>query len=301
MKSPSCHLALLLALVACGPGARHEPTGDDVHADAAKIPYGPEGTPESCADGFDNEGDGVADCADVDCSGVGQCPVCGDVDVPESQPLALPDGLSSGSGCTMDSQCSIGTPNCIVNAGLTGGGECHASYTSTLLFSGFPTNALLDDPSKLLKVCVNMEHSWLRDIQIDLIPPNGVPFVLDKWYDRTTAEEIYLGNANDSDSAASPVPGTGLDYCWTMNGMYEMINSSTGAVAPTTMGTFPTILSPGDYKTSSPWASLMGVPLNGKWTLRVTDLWGIDNGYIFKWSIQFDPSIIVDCSGPVIQ
>ena len=40
--------------------------------------------------------------------------------------------------------------------------------------------------------------------------------------------------------------------------------------------------------------------LNGKWTMRVTDLWPIDNGFMFNWSITFDPSLVDDCNGPII-
>ena len=42
-------------------------------------------------------------------------------------------------------------------------------------------------------------------------------------------------------------------------------------------------------------------PLNGEWTIIVTDLWPIDNGFMFEWSIAFDPSLVVDCEGPIIQ
>jgi hypothetical protein len=37
------------------------------------------------------------------------------------------------------------------------------------------------------------------------------------------------------------------------------------------------------------------------WTFRVTDMYGVDNGHLFKWSINFDPSLVVDCSGPIIE
>ena len=303
MKSSHfCHLALVLLLVAGGPGPRRAPAGHGDDGPDASLPYGPEGSPETCADGFDNEGDGVADCADSDCSGVGACPVCGNVDVPEATPLALPDGISSGAACTTNAQCGGGTPNCIVSPELPNGGECHASYTSTLNFVGFPTNALLTDPSKLMKICLNMEHSWIRDIQIDLITPDNSVFYLHKFWDRSspTADvgELYLGNPDNTDR---PNPGVGMDYCFVPTGMYEMIDSG-GFIAPTrtTATDGKSTLSAGDYKPNSPWNDFLNVPLNGAWTMRVTDLWGIDNGFLFSWSITFDPSLVVDCSGPIV-
>ena len=60
------------------------------------------------------------------------------------------------------------------------------------------------------------------------------------------------------------------------------------------------MMPPGDYSAADDWSLLLGSPLNGDWTLSVTDLWPIDNGYIFDWSISFDPASVVDCSSPLI-
>ena len=57
---------------------------------------------------------------------------------------------------------------------------------------------------------------------------------------------------------------------------------------------------PGDYQSAENWSNLIGAPLNGEWTLSVTDLWGSDNGYIFEWSITFDANTVEDCSSPLI-
>ncbi|MEP6865886.1 MAG: proprotein convertase P-domain-containing protein, partial [Deltaproteobacteria bacterium] len=60
-------------------------------------------------------------------------------------------------------------------------------------------------------------------------------------------------------------------------------------------------LPPGDYGSADPWTMLVGATLNGDWQIVVTDLWPVDAGVIHQWSIAFDPSIVQDCSGPVIQ
>ena len=281
MKMRSVALcALFVSAAACGPTGR--PGADD---DGNDTPDAPLTGAEVCDDAIDNDGDGRADCSDIDCSGVGMCPVCGAVDNPEVQPLALPDGVSSGDMCSTDADCTNPmAPNCVAK-------ECHASYTSTLDFIGFPASSTLTDPNKLLKVCVKMEHSWLRDLQMELITPSGVILILHKFVDRSGGE-IYLGVANDSDSAASPVAGTGYEYCWTAQAPLDML------AAPTTGA--PKTLPAGDYKSVSPWTALTGTALNGMWTMRVTDLWGADNGFLFEWSIKFDPSLVADCSGDII-
>lgn len=295
MRSAAVSVAvgLISFLVACGPAGRRLSDDDGTgEVDAPGV-----GGPEICNDAYDNDGDGRADCSDTDCSGVGNCPVCGSVENPQATPLALPDGLSSGATCSTDAQCGGGTPNCVQ-------GECHASYTSTLKFIGFPAGATLVDPTKLLSVCVDIEHSWLRDLQIELITPPDTSgqkhiVVLDKWHDRTTLEEIYLGMANDTDDIGPPVPGVGAKYCWTATAPTPMIDSSGTAGPTASVGTHKELV-PGDYKSMSPWSSMLNVPLNGDWTMRVTDLWGSDNGFMFKWSIKFDPSLVSDCSGPII-
>lgn len=284
--SRCCFLVfLVLAVSACGPGPR-DPGGVVDAPGAADAPEECVASAEMCGDGIDNDCDLRIDCADSNCSGVGSCPVCGAVENPESQPLPLPDGISSGTACSSNAACSMAAPNCVYD-------ECHASYTSTLNFIGFPPHTSLADENKLLSVCVKMEHSWLRDLQIDLIPPDGRVIQLHAFAGRTGGE-IYLGEANDNDSASNPVPGVGYQYCWKPGGAAIMLDTPT--VAVNGKQTMPA----GDYKSVTPWLGLVGSPLNGEWTIRVTDLWGIDNGFIFEWSIAFDPTLVEDCSGPII-
>jgi hypothetical protein len=276
-------LSLLVSLSAagCGPSGRPGTGGDD------GVDAPPATGAEICNDGIDNDGNGRADCSDPACSGVDGCPVCGAVENPEATPLALPDGISSGTMCSTDAQCSGGTPNCVAK-------ECHASYTSTLNFIGFPNQAKLADPNKLLKVCIKAEHSWVRDLQIELITPDGAVFILHKFVDRSGGE-IYLGEANDSDTAAMPVAGVGYNYCWT-----PTATTPEFLTAPTVQWSGHAQLPAGDYKSVAPWTALTGASLNGTWTMRVTDLWGIDNGFLFKWNIAFDPTLVSDCAGPII-
>ena len=280
MRNLLLSVSSALTLLACGPADRPGGADDDGNVDASSM------GPEVCDDGLDNDQNGRADCSDISCSGVGDCPVCGSVVNPESTPIFLPDGVSSGTMCSTDADCTDpGTPNCVAK-------ECHASYTSTLNFIGFPDGATLTDPNLLLKVCVTMDHSWVRDLQIELIPPSGAVFILHKFVDRVGGE-IYLGQPIDDDTAA--VHGVGADYCWTATGPLPEFLS-----APTTQWNGHAQLPAGDYKSIAPWTALTGSPLNGTWTMRVTDLWGIDTGYLFQWSIAFDPTLVNDCAGPII-
>ncbi len=276
--------ASILISAACGPAGREGPGGDDT-GNGVDAPFGQ----EQCNDAIDNDGDNRVDCSDTDCSGIGDCPVCGSVDNPEAQPLALPDGIGESTTCSTDAQCTgdPALPNCVAK-------ECHASYVSTLNFVGFPAGSKLTDPNMLLSVCVDMEHSYLRDLQMEVITPSGNLIILHKFVDRSGGE-IYLGNANDADDAGTPVAGTGMQYCWTPTATQTMLE------APTTMGPgFSQVLPAGNYKSVAPWTSFGNTDLNGIWKMRVTDLWPADNGFMFKWSIKFDPTLVSDCAGPII-
>ena len=47
----------------------------------------------------------------------------------------------------------------------------------------------------------------------------------------------------------------------------------------------------GTYESVQPFSNLNGCPLNGTWEIEVCDLWASDNGFIFDWSLQFDPDL----------
>jgi hypothetical protein len=103
-----------------------------------------------------------------------------------------------------------------------------------------------------------------------------------------------------------PVPGVGAEYCWkptaTNPSMLAFANGAgTMVQAPNCNGGTSDELPPGDYSAAGPWQTLVGAQMNGDWEIFVQDEWAEDNGFIFKWSIDFDPTIFHDCSGPIIQ
>lgn len=291
MKPHTIALGLAFAaLAACGPSTRERGNGsdgdDEDDDDALMVDAGDPSQcvpqAEQCAGGFDEDCDLLVDCEDNDCSGVGSCPICGEVDTPIGTPLLLPDGVGTGAACSTDAQCTASdAPNCVFR-------ECHGSYTSTLNFIGFADGATLDDSSTFLNICVNMEHSWLHDLQIELIPPSGTIIVLHEFQGRNGGPN-YLGTPDQSDSDA--LIGTGMEYCWTAQASQTIIQAAAGGAQ-----TIPA----GDYKPFTPFNAMTGTVLNGDWEFRVTDLWGADNGYVFEWSIAFDSSLVADCSGPIV-
>ena len=216
---------------------------------------------EICDDNEDDDCDGFYDCEDSDCSGVGDCPICGQASLVEGEPLALPD---DGTGTS--------------------------AYVSTIKIQGFADDQTVQDVGDFKGVCVNMEHTWLRDLQIEMTAPSGAVVTLQQFLGREGGE-VYMGTPNDDDTV-DPEPGVGADYCWrpaaTNPPMLDYCNESGAHDLP-----------PSDYQASSGWAMLVGSPLNGDWTIRVTDLWSIDNGFIFAWGVTFNANLVGDCSRPI--
>ena len=223
--------------------------------------------PEECTNGEDDDCDLDVDCDDEDCAGVGECPEsnCGELDLTEGEPLALPD---NNSGST--------TAACQAVTGVE-------QYTSSINFTGFSDGQVLEAGTDILGICVNMEHTWLHDLQIEMTCPSGALVVLDQFRGVGSGGPLFMGIPNDAD-AQDPVPGTGWDYCWTPTATQQMLDWGS-------VGTLPA----GDYASSCPISNFVGCPLNGNWTIKVTDLWADDNGFIFSWGIKFDPNIVEDC------
>jgi subtilisin-like proprotein convertase family protein len=226
------------------------------------------------------------------------------VDHPLSSPLALPDGVGM-TACATDADCPA-AQHCFDIPDNQDGNpkECRASYIARLHYTSFGANQKFV-AGNLVSVCVEIEHSWLRDLRIDLVAPSGEIVQLQRMLGQS-GDEIYLGQANDCDSDAHPVPGIGAMYCWapsaTRPAMLDYANSGGAMVSVATCnGGVAVELPPDTYAAADPWTNLVGAMMNGDWQLRITDLWPIDNGYIFQWSITWATSAVTNCSGPIIE
>ncbi len=133
-----------------------------------------------------------------------------------------------------------------------------------------------------IQICAVMEHSWMRDLDISLICPDGKSVLLREHIGHI-GSEVLLGEPVDGD--ADPViPGVGYTYCWvtndsllTWNQYYPWETTPGGVTLPA-----------GDYSPEESFDNLIGCPLNGTWTLRIADLWAADNGVLFDWSMTLN-------------
>lgn len=161
-------------------------------------------------------------------------------------------------------------------------------FTSDLTYTIFEPGALLTDISQLQSICVDMEHTFMGDLVVQIICPNGTLVTLHE----QGGGGVFVGDANDADDV-DPIPGTCWSYCWSpdaTNGTWAE-NSDAGNTVPTSQGV---AIPAGTYESVQPLTNLLGCPLNGTWTFQVIDNWSIDNGFICSWGLSFDPSLYPD-------
>ncbi|MEO1713721.1 MAG: proprotein convertase P-domain-containing protein, partial [Bacteroidota bacterium] len=161
-----------------------------------------------------------------------------------------------------------------------------ASYETSISFTGFAPGQVLTNINDLLGICVEIEHSYLRDLEIMLTCPDGTTITLHDFAGQTGGE-VFLGEPFEADEFGDPVPGVGYEYCWTPD-------ATAGTWIEYSNTNNPGTLPAGDYNSADPLTNLLGCPLNGEWTISVQDLWGVDNGFIFSWSINFNPDLFPD-------
>lgn len=172
-------------------------------------------------------------------------------------------------------------------------------YTTTINMTGFPPGSVVQNAGDVQQMCVDMEHSFLGDLEMWLECPNGTEVLIFNSYAAGGTYPggfggggTYLGEPDDFGTTA----GNGYEYC------FSSVNNNWGTFATTfqtnTIPTPPTAPSAGTtmdpngiYAPEENFSDFTGCPLNGNWTLHVKDNWAGDDGYIFEWGIFFDPSL----------
>ncbi len=177
----------------------------------------------------------------------------------------------------------------------SGGVVC---YEPTINVSAFAPGQVLTDVNDLVGLCLNMEHSYLGDLEISIISPNGVEVILHGYSGGGSCNlGVPVASGAVDGNTSNLNPGQGFDYCWVPSGatygtFAQEANNFQNSFPSSSGGTYTDEYLPaGSYTSFSPLNALVGEPLNGVWTLKVCDHLSLDNGYIFYWNIQFDPSI----------
>ncbi len=178
-----------------------------------------------------------------------------------------------------------------------GAGVC---YENNLSITQFAQGQVLSNINDLDAIIINMEHSYLGDVELKLTAPNGSSVMLKKTTGASGTWDTYLGEPVDEPSAGSPlatVRGKGYDYLFKTTPTYGTMPfergkyrySYTDNANQNVVNHF--YLPSGSYASEDPLTALVGTPLNGIWTLRICDKFTVDNGFIFYWTIRFKSTL----------
>ncbi len=155
------------------------------------------------------------------------------------------------------------------------------SYTTAIPVNCFDPTETITAGTDIQNICINMEHSYLGDLHIRIICPNGQSSILKSY---PGGSSTYLGSPIDNGSVG---PGTGATYCFENTATTLLVDGTTASAGiPSSSSVIA-----GNYMPVESFNNLIGCPANGNWTLEITDNLSSDDGYIFNWDIDFNASL----------
>ena len=169
-------------------------------------------------------------------------------------------------------------------------------YETSIIVDCFESDQTLDDIAQLLEICLVMEHSYLGDLDIEIISPTGELVRLHDQGGGSANLGIPWATGGVDGESNNLTEGVGFQYCFvpgtTNPTLVGGIQPNETFVSGDGPGTYTDSFVPaGTYASVNSLNGLIGSSLNGSWTIRITDNIGADNGYIFAWVLNFDPTI----------
>lgn len=163
-----------------------------------------------------------------------------------------------------------------------------SQYISYLRIDEYAESEIIQAGSDIQELCINIEHSFMPDLEIILKCPSGKEVLLHELFTgNTSASEVYLGVPLDDENTPQ-ISGAGFDYCWSLDASIEWTTFIQNL--PIGGGTTPT-LPDGNYLPSESFNELTGCAINGLWELIIKDHQMADNGFLFGWNLTFDDQI----------
>lgn len=172
-------------------------------------------------------------------------------------------------------------------------------YKQQFIIISLNQSDIIQNVDDILYLAINMEHSNMGNLQLDLICPNGRRTSLLPNYNNYPSgsnRDAWLGepNLNDTipacDALSNPF-GRGWDYVWSENTNrgYSYSASPNSAVSDTDNISLNNTANPSSlpsksnfYKPYQSFSNLIGCPVSGAWEIVITDYISNDNGYIFS-------------------
>ena len=228
---------------------------------------------------------------DGSCLYIDECGICGGSGFPEGECDCDGNTLDECGVCGGSGIGGVDIINVDFGDGLIIPDDQMPCFSSQLTVTDFNDGAILNDANNgIINLFMNLEHSYMGDLIITLICPNGQSVKVHE----QGGGNIFLGEPVDNDALPND-PGIGWDYWWepgATNGTWADNAVSGGTLAS------------GVYESVQPFSNLDGCPLNGTWEVEICDTWSLDNGFIFNWSLEtsdlyFEESC--DCEGNLLD
>jgi len=181
-----------------------------------------------------------------------------------------------------------------------------AQYQTNIAISGFDDSTLITGAGDFDQLCIDIEHSYIGDLEISLTCPTGVVVSLMNAYNQFggmipggcgNGIGTFLGNDTNLDGGA---PGSPVwTYCFspTMATLGTICSENAAGNFITNSYGFPSMNPNGVYLPDGNFNDFIGCPVNGNWTITVQDNQGIDDGYIFQWGLYFNASLYPESEG----
>ncbi|MDG1476379.1 MAG: gliding motility-associated C-terminal domain-containing protein [Vicingaceae bacterium] len=168
------------------------------------------------------------------------------------------------------------------------------TYTSQIPITGFGSTATIDSLAQINSICATLEHSYLGDLEIELIAPSGQSVILKQQGGGGSCdlgEPIATAPVDGAASSTLVDPGVGYQYCFNSSPTFgTMVGESNNFTRNYTdaQGNNYTdrYLPAGSYQSFQPLSNLLGANMDGNWTMEITDNLNLDNGYLFEWNIS---------------
>ncbi|MBR5983239.1 MAG: T9SS type A sorting domain-containing protein [Bacteroidales bacterium] len=197
-------------------------------------------------------------------------PICSGTDIELHGAVVPPDAWMENSSTASDEQ------HCFDDESEG------VEQTNCFYLTDFSVGNTITSVSDIESIGMNMEHSYMGDLDVMLQCPNGQRVTL---FHRTCGGD-YFGEPVDFDSngrSCNDGPqwvGVGYDYYWTEG-------ESNGRMSDNCPGGSSVSLPSGYYQPEESFNNLIGCPLNGEWCVIFIDYLGQDDGVLFHTEINF--------------
>ena len=171
-------------------------------------------------------------------------------------------------------------------------------YVQSMCFehNAFAPGQLIQSASDIESIAIDMEHSYLGDLEVWITCPSGNRLTLFDGYNGGSDLQ-FLGEPIDDDYDPCN-PGTPYHYTWSHNAtstIEQVANNAPTYSYTDNAGNHyysEEYIPAGDYRPTGDWSSLVGCPVNGEWCINIQDHRHWDDGVVFSVELHFADYLI---------